>query len=296
MDRYLIVTADDFGLHESVNDAVEQASLTGVLTSASLMISGPAAADAIRRARRLPQLRVGLHLVLADGWSTLPATQIPAIADGAGFMDSSMVARGFAIFANPRARKQVKAEIRAQLEAFRSSGLELDHVNAHKHFHLHPTVLSALLSMANEFGIRAIRVPQEPMWFARAQGGWFSALNAAALVPLAAVMRHRIRAAGLVHNDRVFGIANSGSMDEAALLEILGRLPPGISEIYMHPAVAAGASITPSMATYRHADELAALLSPRVRSALHGAGLKLGGYRDARNDSMISPVVYSDRS
>ena len=67
MQKYLIVTADDFGLHESVNDAVEQAAAAGVLTAASLMVSGPAAADAIRRAQRLPNLRVGLHLVLADG-------------------------------------------------------------------------------------------------------------------------------------------------------------------------------------------------------------------------------------
>ena len=45
--RFLIVTADDFGLHEAVNEAVEQASRTGVLTAASLMVAAPAAADAI---------------------------------------------------------------------------------------------------------------------------------------------------------------------------------------------------------------------------------------------------------
>jgi predicted glycoside hydrolase/deacetylase ChbG (UPF0249 family) len=67
MRKYLIVTADDFGLHESVNEAVEQASQAGVLTAASLMVGAPAAADAVRRARKLPHLRVGLHLVLADG-------------------------------------------------------------------------------------------------------------------------------------------------------------------------------------------------------------------------------------
>jgi hypothetical protein len=51
--RYLIVTADDFGLHESVNDAVEQASDAGILTAASLMISAPAAADAMDGRRLL---------------------------------------------------------------------------------------------------------------------------------------------------------------------------------------------------------------------------------------------------
>lgn len=64
----LIVTADDFGLHGDVNAAVEQAHCDGILNAASLMVSAPAAADAVARAHRLPGRRVGLHLVLADGW------------------------------------------------------------------------------------------------------------------------------------------------------------------------------------------------------------------------------------
>ena len=81
MQKFLIVTADDFGLHGAVNDAVEQASRAGVLTTASLMVAAPAAADAIRRARKLPQLRVGLHLVLTDGCAMLAPDLIPALAD-----------------------------------------------------------------------------------------------------------------------------------------------------------------------------------------------------------------------
>ena len=290
-EKYLIVTADDFGLHESVNDAVEQASNAGVLTAASLMVSAPAAADAITRARRLPHLRVGLHLVLADGWSTLPPARIPAITDRDGFMDSKMVRRGIAFFANPYARRQLEDEIRAQLECFRQTGLELDHVNAHKHLHLHPTILSLLLAMAPQFGIRAIRVPQEPLWFARAHGGIFSGVSSALLAPWIASMKQRIRSAGLMHNDRVFGMASSGAMDEAAMLQVLGRLGPGISEIYLHPAVRSGGSIAPSMANYRHGDELKALLSPRVLAACVDAGVKSGGYRDV--PAYASPATMS---
>jgi hopanoid biosynthesis associated protein HpnK len=295
MHKYLIVTADDFGLHESVNDAVERASEAGVLTAASLMISAPAAADAISRAKRIPHLKVGLHLVLAEGWSTLPAMEIPAIADSDGFMSADMVRRGIAFFANPRARKQLAAEIRAQLEAFRQSGLELDHVNAHKHFHLHPTILSILLSLACEFGIRAIRVPHEPMWFARAHGGRLSGIGAASLAPLTGTMKLRIRSAGLLHNDWVFGVAGSGAMDEATMLQILARLPPGITEIYLHPAAQSGEAIAASMAAYRHSDELAALLSPRVRAAVLGAGVTLGGYCDALQGVVAAPLTYTCR-
>src|SRR5215469_4005244 len=93
--RALIFTADDFGLHTRVNAAVERAHRDGVLTAASLMVSAPAALDAVERARRLPGLRVGLHLVLADGQATLPHEQIPALVGRDGRFGSDMVRDGF---------------------------------------------------------------------------------------------------------------------------------------------------------------------------------------------------------
>ncbi len=178
MQRHLIITADDFGLHESVNEAVEQASRGGILTAASLMVAGPAAADAVRRARRLPNLRVGLHIVLADGLASLPPQQIPGIADAHGRMGEEMFFRGVRYFASAAVRRQLEAEIRAQFQAFARTGLPLDHINAHKHFHLHPTILGILIRTAREFGARAMRVPHEPFWFASRGGGWDAAAAA----------------------------------------------------------------------------------------------------------------------
>jgi hopanoid biosynthesis associated protein HpnK len=280
VQRHLIVTADDLGLHEAVNDAVEQASRRGILTAASLMVSGPAAADAVRRARLLPNLRVGLHLVLADGWAALPPSQISAIADAQGRMDDAMFSRGVRYFLSRSARTQLTAEIRAQFSAFARTGFSLDHVNVHKHFHLHPTILELLIPVALEYGARAIRVPDEPHWFAVHGTKWDAALFGALLAPLVLFMKHRLRAAGIFHNDRVFGIAHSGAMDEQRILDVLARLPSGVSEIYLHPATVSGAAIAGSMRSYRHSDELAALLSPRVRDALGKMNLRCGGYSD----------------
>jgi chitin disaccharide deacetylase len=280
MRRHLIVTADDFGLHETVNEAVEQASRDGILTAASLMVAGPAAADAVRRARRLPNLRVGLHIVLADGFSSLPHQQIPSIADADGRMGEDMFSRGVRYFASASVRRQLEAEIREQFLAFARTGLPLDHVNAHKHFHLHPTILGILIRIAREFGARAMRVPDEPLWFAARNGGWGAATGGTLLRPWLMLMRYRLRVAGIFHNDRVFGIANSGSMDEEQLLAILARLPMGVTEIYLHPATSSGAAVAPSMRTYRHADELAGLLSARVREAIAALDVRRGGYGD----------------
>jgi hopanoid biosynthesis associated protein HpnK len=278
--RFLIVTADDFGLHESVNDAVEQATRDGVLTAASLMIGAPAAADAIRRARSLPALRVGLHVVLADGRALLAPSLVPGLADGSGHMDGRMFARGVRYFALPSVRRQLEAEIRAQFAAFARTGLRLDHVNVHKHFHLHPTILDMLLCIGRDYGRPAVRLPAEPAWFAGRGAGWSARARGSLLTPWIALMKSRLRAARVAHNDQLFGIAGSGAMDEAALLAVLARLPAGVSEIYLHPATESGSAVGPSMGAYRHREELRALLSPRVRAAMEASGAGRGGYGD----------------
>src|ERR1700739_3029794 len=112
--RRLIITADDFGLHQRVNEAVELACRDGVLTAASLMVGAPAVQDAVQRARSLPGLRVGLHLVLADGAATLPRAMIPALVNVHGAFSDNMVLSAFRFFFLPHVRAQLAMEIRAQ--------------------------------------------------------------------------------------------------------------------------------------------------------------------------------------
>ncbi|AOJ09368.1 hopanoid biosynthesis-associated protein HpnK [Burkholderia mayonis] len=265
--RALIFTADDFGLHPRVNAAVERAHRDGVLAAASLMVGAFAARDAVERAKRLPSLAVGLHVVLADGPATLPASDIPALVGPDGRFRDAMAKDGCRFFFLPHVRAQLRREIRAQFEAFAATGLTLDHVNTHKHFHLHPTVLSMIIDIGREFGLRAVRLPYEP-----STPFW--------LKPWIGLVRARLDRAGIAHNDYVVGIEHTGAMDEAVLLDALAKLPPGVGEIYCHPAEAGDAPITPSMRDYRPADELAALLSPRVAAAVEAAGVACGGFAD----------------
>jgi hopanoid biosynthesis associated protein HpnK len=278
-ERRLIVCADDFGRDVAVNEAVERACRDGILTCASLMVAAPAASDAVARARRLPQLRVGLHLVLIDGEPILPPAEPGSLARHDGRFDGNQLRAALRYFLAPGVRARLAAEIRAQFEAFRATGLALDHVNAHKHMHLHPTVTRLLLEIGRDYGMRAVRLPAEPAASLRAAFPG-ERYRMPLYRPAVAALRRRLRRAGLATNDQIFGIAWSGEMIEERILRLLPHLPPGDSELYFHPASRTSPALAAEMPGYRHEDELRALLSPAVRRWVADLGIRLIGYGD----------------
>jgi hopanoid biosynthesis associated protein HpnK len=263
--RGVIITADDFGAAVAVNQAVEQGHREGILSAASLMVTGDAVADAVDRARRMPHLGVGLHLVLVDGRPALPPSQVPALLGPDGRFHDSMLRTALAIAASPAARAQLHAEIEAQFALFAKTGLPLDHVNAHKHFHLHPLIAGAVLKIGPRWGMEAMRVPYD-------RGG------TSALRWWAGQLRRRLRRAGLLVNDRCLGLAWSGAMDANRMRQAVGEAEDGLLEVYCHPATA---DEWPGHAPgYRYRDELAALIDPAVRQALSASGVRHGAFRD----------------
>jgi len=242
------------------------------------MVGEHATSDAVARARRLPSLRVGLHIVLVEGRAVLEAQQLLDVVDAAGRFRPGMVRTALDVYLRPGVRRQLAAEITAQFEAFRSTGLLLDHVNAHKHFHLHPALATLILEIGRSYGLRAMRVPTEPTHVlarvepkVRRRRELFTAWWAARL-------KARARRQGVVVPDSVFGLAWSGAMTERRMIGLLAHLPQGMTEIYAHPATSA--AFDGAASDYRYAEELAALTAPAVLAAARASGAKLGGFAD----------------
>jgi ceramide glucosyltransferase len=289
-ERFLVVTADDFGRTLPVNEAVERAYHQGILRVADLMVGGEAVADAIRRARKMPDLRIGLHLVLTRWRPVLPAAQIPALTGTNGCFPKNLVAAGFRYYFRPGVRRQLTREIRAQFQAFAATGLTLDHLSVHNHLQLHPTILRLALTIGREFGLPAVRVPWEPPVDGTFRVGRLVA--SCLLYPLAVLSRRRIRRAGMLHNDRLFGLFGVGKMDAPRLRDLLGHLPPGLNELHLHPATESiDAGADESMPGWRPEAELAALIDPAVRFTLQAAGVRCGGYGDFAADRERLGVV-----
>jgi hopanoid biosynthesis associated protein HpnK len=185
----------------------------------------------------------------------------------------------------PRIRRQLAKEIRAQFEAFRATGLSLDHVNAHKHMHLHPTVARLIINIGRDYGMRAVRLPSEPAKVLRSafpQECYSTPLYG----PWIERLRRRLRHAGLVVNDNIFGLAWSGRMVEQRLLRLLPLLPAGVSEIYLHPATRTSPTLATAMPGYRQQEEFAALLSPTVKDLVVELGIRLVSYGDLSGASI----------
>ena len=264
--RRLIVTGDDFGLSLPVNRAIETAFADGILTTTCLMMGAPEVGDAVARAKKHPDLAVGLHVVVARGRSVLPHREIPDLTDRNGRFDNNLVRAGVQYFFSPTVRRQLAAEIRAQFEAFRKTGLPLDHVNAHNHMHLHPTVLRLILDIGRDYGMNAVRVPFEP------PGSLF-------LKPWVERMKTRLASENIRFNDYVFGLAHTGRMDRDRVMPLLHDLPDGVSEMFFHPATERWAGLDPAASDFRFEAEYGALLDEGINAAIEASGIKLIAFR-----------------
>jgi hopanoid biosynthesis associated protein HpnK len=189
---------------------------------------------------------------------------VPDLVDASGRFRPGHFRTGLARFFRPAVRRQLAAEIEAQFEAFRRTGLALDHVNVHHHLQLHPTVLGLILRLGPRHGLRAARLPREPwrtLWRTAEGGPAGRVLPALLLAPWAALVRLRLARAGLACNDHLLGMADYGRLDGPRLLRLLDNLPEGVTEIHFHPSTDAGLS-------GRADRELAGLTSPAVAARL----------------------------
>ena len=278
------MTGDDFGLSVPVNEAVSQAHQKGILTSTSLMVTAPEVDDAVSRANELPNLNVGLHLVLSNGRSCLPVSDVPDLVDSVGNFSNNLVASGIKMFFIARVKQQLKDEVRAQFEAFKATGLRLDHVNAHNHLHLHPTVFDAILEIGKDYGMNAVRVPEEKPLKALIDSRKEKIARFAAwlfLKPFTSRMKKRLGENDIKFNANIYGFHHSGHMNLDTLVRILPNLEDGLSEVYLHPATGQWDNIDPASKDYEFEAEYKALIHPRIKRIIDKFSIELTSFSNS---------------
>ncbi len=276
----LIINGDDFGYSQAVNRAVVEAHQRGVLTSASLMVNESASEQAVRLALDNPGLAVGLHLSLVLGRAALPPSEIPHIADGDGYFSTSPLRAGLNYFFNRDARREVRLEMRRQFEKFRGTGLRFSHVDGHNHLHMHPVVFAELISLCEEFDVKRVRIAggDSRTHFEITRANWPAKLLLSSVFKvLGRSCSKRLRGRGFTVPQAVYGLLQSGELDEDYMLELIRRIDGRGGEIYLHPR-AGDASEAECQENSGGELELSALVSPRVRELIESRGIRLATY------------------
>ena len=285
--RRLIINADDFGLTAGVNRAIVEAHQQGVVTSATMMAHANAVADAVERGRQAG-LSIGCHVVLMDGRPLLPAAEVSSLlgTNGARFRDGWL---GFAARALRRRldQDQIAAEVAAQIRQIQDDGVQVTHVDSHKHVHLLPPVLAPMLRAAKACGVRAVRnpfAPVKPLAFAHLAHRprrWTRYTEVKLLRGFRENFRQMVAEAGMITTDGTFGIVITGALDEQLFAAIVGSLPEGTWELVCHPGYCdqelrgIGTRLRESRER-----ELRVLTSAAARRAVETAGVELISYAD----------------
>jgi predicted glycoside hydrolase/deacetylase ChbG (UPF0249 family) len=240
MPARLIFNADDFGLTPGINRAIAELSAAGVLTSATLMAGGPAFDDAVAVARANPTLGVGCHIVLTDGVPISHPTSIPSLIGGDGkSFRASLLDFLQALLRGAIKEDDVAREALAQIQKLQRAGIDVTHIDTHKHTHLFPAIARPLLHVAERTSIGAIRNPFEPAWsLALNQGSWLRRAGVRATGRLRPRFdaHPEIRGAKVLTTDGTIAISATGQLNATTLAEVLRALPAnGTYEFCCHP-------------------------------------------------------------
>jgi len=264
-----VVNADDFGFTPDVNQGIVEAHRRGILTATTLMANGAAFDDAVRLARETPALDIGCHLVLVGGASLATGRPLPPTV---GRLLAAMVRREIRVY------DELAAQVRRIVEA----GIAPTHLDTHKHTHLAPPVLEAVARLGEEFGIRWVRRPFDFPMHPRASPR-LSRLTGRVLGLLRRPFHRVIHKHGCRTTDHFAGFQMTGRFSAADLIELMGALPEGSTELMCHPG-RCGAALRQARTRLKESREreLEALVAPEVREALARYDVELvnyGGFR-----------------
>jgi predicted glycoside hydrolase/deacetylase ChbG (UPF0249 family) len=176
----------------------------------------------------------------------------------------------------------MRLEMRAQFERFVSTGLPFSHVDGHNHLHMHPVIFDALIELCEEFGVKSLRIVKGEVRLSLKLDRKRLPIKIVSGVVFNMLGRRcatKLKGRRFVQPQKVFGLLQTGGINEDYLLNLLKKMGNASSEIYAHP-LAFDAGEGAKRENPGGPRELQALLSARVQEAIETAGFRLATYKD----------------
>lgn len=279
MDRRIIINADDFGLCEGVNQAVAQAHSSGVLTSATIMVNMPGADDAVKIAKEMPTLGVGVHLNLTEGPPVSKEACVERLIGADGQFDRSPIRLSLLSLTGHKIREAIRTELAAQIQWVIDHGLKPTHLDSHKHIHACPALFSIVCQLAGRFGIRAVRWPFEPEELSRTPWPLTSEDGRAKALKIRIMARiNRLQNKDFLRNNVLFGIAHTGKIDVNFFKAVALYNSAATAEVMTHPGFADSLNPEKTRLLHQRKVELEALCSDKTKRYFKDAEIKLVHY------------------
>jgi hopanoid biosynthesis associated protein HpnK len=279
MDKRIIINADDFGLSEAVNSAVAKAHTEGVLTSSTIMTNMPAADEAVKIAKKLPGLGVGVHLNLSQGAPLSKDGSVACLLNSNGEFAISPFKLSVLSIAGHKIRNAIRTELTAQIQWLLDKGLTPTHLDSHYHIHTLPPIYPIVCDLARRFEIGAVRYTFEPKdicrmpWPLPAEHGRQRARTARIMARI-----NRIQDSRFLKTDALLGIAHKGKIDVSFFKAVTLYSTAQTAEVMTHPGLADTAGHEETKLQHQQRLELEALCSERTKQHFNDAKIKLTHY------------------
>lgn len=279
MKKRLIVNADDFGLCEGVNKAVERSHKEGILTSATIMAGFDSTQRAIEMAKGVPKLGVGVHLNLTEGKAVCQNEDTKYLLDDDGGFKYSAGKVAIKSLLCGKTRKAIETELTAQVQSLLDMGLKPTHLDSHKHVHTFPTIWPIVVKIAEKFGIRAIRWPCEAMKTSNSDWPLPSKSGKTRTLIISTMARiDRAKDKKYIVTDAFYGVAHTGKADDDFWQAVSRHASTGVSEVMVHPGYADGLDPDKTRLIQQRQVELESLCSEKTKAFIADAGIELINY------------------
>lgn len=292
--KRLVVNADDFGMSVGINNGIAEAHRRGILTSATLMATGEAFAQAVILAKSLPKLGVGVHLNLTQGTPLSDHATVPSLVNARGEFYSHPATLLRRQLTGRLRASDVERELAAQIEKVRAAGITITHLDGHKHVQMLPGVLNIVIRLAKNFRIAGVRCSAERaprLWILLKSNKKYAFkivqqyVQARTLQRITSNARAQLREARLNFPRDFYGITHTGFLDCIQIAEILRALRPGTSELMCHPGhVDENIATNLTRLKSERERELDALTRPDTLQLVARLGIHLINYRGLLTD------------
>ncbi len=274
--KQLIINADDFGLHPSINEGIIEGYTKGLITSTTLMAGAPYFDDAIRLAKAHPRLGVGVHLTRVAAEPVADPDTIPTLLD-----DNRQFYADYGAFIKRYGKgkvsmEEVRREFDAQIARVMESGIAITHFDSHQHLHVLPGIREVAIELAQKYQIHAMRCPAEsPFFDGLAWQQVKRVIERDGLSFFAWMAKQKMKRAGILAPRAFWGMLYGGQMTEENLLRILPNLRDGVNEIMIHPGASNHVLRAAFPWQYHWEDEKNAVSSYKVKEYVQQHGIQM---------------------